>query len=474
MKRAGRNDPCLCGSGKKYKKCCFMKESIQTVTRLLLVKTSEELIPELLQYAVDKYGEELFDDAWDEFGGDEQEFCIEESPYREMFIRWLLFLWLPDEYLTDEEEMTYPSPDTIGAQFLHKKGSGLDSLSVKYLEAALRDPLSFWQVEAVEPGRGIMVRDLLLGRERFLEDVSSSHTVHMWDILLASTMTVDGVCVINIVAPFSLPAKISQCILNERYMDFEKMEESEAIHRLFDEDYDLIWLYQDLLDELSNPLIPELRNTDGEAMVFTTSLYEFNPSDRPAIIEGMSRITEFECEPGKRKDTSHFTWVGQSAKQSLMENITKGIIKVRKKYIETECNSTERDNLLRHNIDSVLAGLISHKKTSCKHPSDIGGSEKAVASGRRKAPEVLDLKDFPDEVQAGIKEQIDKMHLKWADTPVPALDNRTPREAIKEPEGKERVIRLINNWENMQSRMKEQQFVFDFNKLRSSLDLPPE
>ncbi len=26
MKKAGRNDPCPCGSGKKYKKCCEMKQ----------------------------------------------------------------------------------------------------------------------------------------------------------------------------------------------------------------------------------------------------------------------------------------------------------------------------------------------------------------------------------------------------------------------------------------------------------------
>jgi SWIM/SEC-C metal-binding protein len=25
--KIGRNDPCLCGSGKKYKKCCLLEES---------------------------------------------------------------------------------------------------------------------------------------------------------------------------------------------------------------------------------------------------------------------------------------------------------------------------------------------------------------------------------------------------------------------------------------------------------------
>ncbi|MEI8173545.1 MAG: hypothetical protein WCH07_08695 [Deltaproteobacteria bacterium] len=451
-----------------------MKESVQSVTRLLLMKTSDELIPEMLNYVAKSYEEEIFDEAWEEFSGDEQECHFDESPYNGMFIRWLLFLWIPDEHLSDEEDMIYPSPGTIGAQFLRKKRSRLDSLSVKYLEAALSDPLSFWQIEAVEPERGIMARDLILGRERFIEDVSAAQSLHKWDILLANTMTVDGVCVFNIVAPFSLPAKVADHIKNKPYMDFDKMEEIEAILRLFDYDYDLIWLFQDLLDDLSNPSLLELSNTDGEAMVFTNSIYEFNPSDRPAIMEGMSGITEFECDPGKRTGTSHFTWIEPSAQQSLMGNVTKGTIVVRKKYIETECNSKERDILLRGKLESVLSGLISHKKTSCKYPTDIVASGKAAAPGRRKAPPVLDLADLPEEAQAGIKEHIEKMHMNWADTPVPALGNRTPREAVKEPEGKGQVIRLINDWENMQSRMKDQPLVFDFNKLRNSLGLQPE
>ena len=30
MAKAGRNDPCPCGSGKKYKKCCLMKDEAET------------------------------------------------------------------------------------------------------------------------------------------------------------------------------------------------------------------------------------------------------------------------------------------------------------------------------------------------------------------------------------------------------------------------------------------------------------
>lgn len=474
MKKVERNSPCPCGSGKKYKKCCLMKESVQTVTRLLLMKTSEALIPEMLSYLAKSYPKEIIDEAWEEFIGDEQECNINESPYRDMFIRWLLFLWIPDEYLLDEEDMIYPSPGAVGAQFLREKRSRLDSLSVKYLEAALADPLSFWQVEAVEPGRGIMAVDMLLGRERFIEDVSAARSLHKWDIVLASTMTVDGVCVFNITSPFSLPAKVVDHILNKPYLNFGKMEVSEAIVRLFDLDYDLIWLFREMLDELSNPSLPKLSNTDGEAMVFASTLYEFNPSDRRRVVEGLSGIKEFECDPEKRTGTAHFTWIEPVKQPSPMENVTKGTINVRKKYIATECNSKERDILLCGKLESVLSGLIKHKKTAYRHPSDIMASGKAAAPGREKKPPFLDIADLPREAQIGIKEHMEKMHMRWADTAVPALDNRTPREAVKEPEGKKRVIRLINDWENMQSRMQEQQFVFDFNKLRNSLGIPLE
>jgi len=35
--KAGRNDACPCGSGKKYKKCCELKEQNQRSSKLLLI-----------------------------------------------------------------------------------------------------------------------------------------------------------------------------------------------------------------------------------------------------------------------------------------------------------------------------------------------------------------------------------------------------------------------------------------------------
>lgn len=36
MHKVGRNDPCSCGSGKKYKKCCEMKSKHKKINAQLL------------------------------------------------------------------------------------------------------------------------------------------------------------------------------------------------------------------------------------------------------------------------------------------------------------------------------------------------------------------------------------------------------------------------------------------------------
>ena len=49
MKKAGRNDPCPCGSGKKFKKCC---ESLMLGGRFKVDKLDAEKAPPLIQKTI--------------------------------------------------------------------------------------------------------------------------------------------------------------------------------------------------------------------------------------------------------------------------------------------------------------------------------------------------------------------------------------------------------------------------------------
>jgi len=75
MTKPGCNDPCPCGSGKKYKKCCLRLQhstQIGNLTRQKMRRTEGELIPKLIEHAVRFYGPESVTEAWLEFNlGDE-------------------------------------------------------------------------------------------------------------------------------------------------------------------------------------------------------------------------------------------------------------------------------------------------------------------------------------------------------------------------------------------------------------------
>jgi hypothetical protein len=61
---------------------------------------------------------------------------------------------------------------------------------------------------------------------------------------------------------------------------------------------------------------------------------------------------------------------------------------------------------------------------------------------------------------------------KWIDEKIPALDGKTPREAVKTPEGREKVEELLKDWENIEERKrKEGEPYIDINILRQMLNL---
>jgi uncharacterized protein len=56
LNKVGRNDPCPCGSGKKYKKCCEKKtETLNTIIQQEIL----DLQADIVRFAYANYAEEL-------------------------------------------------------------------------------------------------------------------------------------------------------------------------------------------------------------------------------------------------------------------------------------------------------------------------------------------------------------------------------------------------------------------------------
>jgi hypothetical protein len=99
--KPGRNDPCPCGSGKKYKHCCLAAEvqsaaSVREITwrRIRRALDDFKMGDTLLRFTAEAYGPMAIEGAWAEFTvWSEEEKLAEfepDSPYIPLFMPAIL------------------------------------------------------------------------------------------------------------------------------------------------------------------------------------------------------------------------------------------------------------------------------------------------------------------------------------------------------------------------------------------------
>lgn len=80
--KANRNDPCPCGSGKKYKKCCLTKDEEK---RQETFAKSKELGRELNNGKYDNYSYTRLKELFDTYTGNEEYFEEDRSEFDKWF-----------------------------------------------------------------------------------------------------------------------------------------------------------------------------------------------------------------------------------------------------------------------------------------------------------------------------------------------------------------------------------------------------
>jgi hypothetical protein len=76
------------------------------------------------------------------------------------------------------------------------------------------------------------------------------------------------------------------------------------------------------------------------------------------------------------------------------------------------------------------------------------------------------------EVHAHMRRLAEAMYENWPDYPLPALDEKTPRQALADPEGREMVEALLTDFERAEAEHRPELLRYDFSTLRHRLGLP--
>ena len=170
--KIGRNDPCPCGSGKKYKRCCLEQQSASYSSWAQQRDASDQLTRDMLRFAERRFADQIHV-AWQDFNMTDLPVPFDAYPgEQQIFMPYFLFHWDPQRPRTGRGASRRGGIVTRWYEL--EKAGKLSELERLFLEQATTQPLSFFDVLSSKPGERIGLRDILIGTETEVVERSAS------------------------------------------------------------------------------------------------------------------------------------------------------------------------------------------------------------------------------------------------------------------------------------------------------------
>jgi hypothetical protein len=482
--KIGRNDPCHCGSGKKYKRCCLTKDqaanSIDHEWQKL--RRTEGVVVHLLMHVANEwYGAQFIERAWAEYTESYNEsLSIEETPESgTSFVPWALFNYIPQE----GSDADPPNEVPLAFSFL-TVADELDPYEKEFVLEACRQPVSFWSVQEVDQGTSLKLRDLFTHSEHIVRERQASEVLKKGDIVYTRVISLGQTPVMLGLAPFPFPPAFQFEVLDAREALFGPRRKI-SNHDLQQLQPVLRQLYFTLRHRLLNPQQPILQNTDGDPLAFVKLVYQLNCSPRTAF-DKLRSLNPLETEEELLADATQdengelqtltFSWMKKgNEKHSSWDNTILGNIAIEDGKLMVDVNSEKRSETIRTEIaerlshHAVLQDTISESVEE-KFAQRHDGIESPEEQQQRE--EEATFSALP-EVQAFMNDLAKKQWEAWLDEPVPLLLGKTPRQAAKSIAGRERLEALLVDFERSASALDQAGFAPDVMELRRQLRMLP-
>jgi len=423
-----RNDPCPCGSGKKYKKCCMLKDrpvpGPQDVVRSRLIESMFEFIA--------LFHKDIIPEAYDFFWeGQPPEETLPKA-YAEFteinFHEWLMF-----DYVVDHHGYK------TFVDLYQKQKKNLSDVEKEILDVFKDSVLSLYEVQEVVSEQGLIVKDLLLGGEYVVKERMGTRGLFRWDIFAARLLHIDDRYIIcGSIYPYPVKEKpqIINAVMNE-YRDFKEENPTATLRdclKIVGSLFNDIWY-----DIVRSDRLPGIRTKTGEPFMLCKTTFTF--SNRKEVVRRLKASKELEDD-----NDGGFIWLEEPGKDG---STIFGMISIKGKSLILECMSKKRMKMGKELIQKILGDMVSHRSNSVKDPYEVLGS-KPVGKKAKPVPRL------PKDIEQQLYDKFMHEHMtKWLDEQIPALDNGTPRECVKTKTGKERVIDLLKSFENTEERKRK-------------------
>ncbi len=475
---AGRNDPCPCGSGKKYKRCCLLKPAdpidiLWSHER----KASESLTEQMLRFATRRFGA-FAQDAWDDFnlGYPEEQFASAKSE-GQIFNPYFIFHWTLKRTRTSRAK-----GGDVARAFLLENSTRLDEMELQVLELSMAEPLSFYEVVSNRPGAGFLLRDILTGRETDVREQSASSGVQSGNIIFGQVLALQGLAVLGCCASVVIPPRMKAEVVALRKRLRNKCRKQngeikgETLSRYAEE---IRATYLQIRTTLYAP--PRFCNTDGDPILFCTLTFAIDSPEAAfkalaPLALGRSKdelLEDAEFDDFKGLQKVEFEWIKRgNRKIKTWDNTILGRICIHGRTLVAQVNSAKRATRVRNEIEKRIGVRVVYQNTVTQTYEELQRNAKGRdgAADKRADMEHARLMQEP-EVRKQLQEAVQKQLESWVHQKIPALGGRTPLEAIKDPDGREIVEALLLDFERKESRANPDVILPDVSALRRILNL---
>lgn len=382
----GRNEPCWCGSGRKYKKCHLGRE------RLPLAERARWLYAKAVQHALLSGWNDLLITVGYErsrHAGDPD--ALERALGDPLVIDAVLF------------------EGGAFAEFLEMRGSLLPDDERLLAEQWLLVERSVFDVEQAHPGQGVTVRDVRTGDRHAVRERTASRQLEPGQLICTRV----------------LPAGDTMLIFGG--IDPVALHERDALIDLLDTQPDPVTLVAWLSRRFAPPT---LVNTEGDPLT---------------LCKARVRVSDPAGIQAALDDT--YDRVDGDGPQWFELVITDGVQRIRATLaldgdtLRVETNSEER-------MERVLATLarLDPAMNVLDDERRPMRDMRQVARLAEELPDADPLEPADPKVAAALEEFIRDYETRWLDEPIPALDGHTPREAADDPTRRGDLIKLLDGF----------------------------
>ncbi len=457
MSAVGRNDPCPCGSGRKFKKCCLGKAHHAPGPHAsgdgaYTPRDRDSALSRLARFSVRPEFETDHHVAQIVFWGSR----LAGRPDK----RVREVLALPQNQAAYDAWFAFDLPiepaRTLVALFLERESARLTAGERRYLESMRDSHLRLYEVAEVTPEQGLHLSDLWSDERLWVRERKATHQLVRWDLLAARVVPGTGSELVLDGAPYLYPAGARAEMLKElrrAHRTFARRSPAADLTTFFKRVG--VLFHHRWLDLVVFPPLPTFVTSEGDPVVFAR--VTFDVLDRPALVRALASHPYLEYQ-----DDGAYAWLEDAppGRRGLGTFVLKG------ERVVFETTSRERAERGRRLLEDVAGDAVKFRATRYE---DV---ERALEK-HRASPAPPPAERVPPEVEAQIVGEYYERHYRdWLDQPIPALGNRTPRHAARLKTMRPRLIALLKEFENRSARLRrEGRAAYDFGWMWEALGL---